>query len=71
MDTRDGRLRTTVELTNEVKAAMDKLPHGIRGKVLLGILTRLGKEIEENGWESVLWLSHGSFRFCKEKKDED
>lgn len=67
MDTRQNRMRITIELTPEVKRGINQLPHGIRGKVLFGIATRLAKEIEANGWESVLWLSHGDFSFIKRR----
>lgn len=68
MDTRDGRTRITVEVPPDVKAELDKLPHGTRGTVLNGVYKRLAQEIATYGWDGVLWLSHSRFDFQARKE---
>lgn len=70
MDYRDKRHRIVIELSPETKEEIDKLPHGIKGKVLAGICDRLAREIERTGWEHVLWLSHARFDFLEWKKED-
>jgi len=57
------RHRLNIEVTSETKQAINLLPHGMRGMVLSGLCVRLAKEIQDKGWEKVLWLRKGDFNF--------